>query len=119
MQKLSMYMSVIQKAELVCCAKDGVEATISFRPNLATRGMTVDSECICVESTLLRAPSHFRLHPRFFDALDDFANTAQAVRFEVVLSRWCSLESLAYGARGGARMDVPGREPNRVVRYAY
>ena len=78
MQKLSMYMSVIQKAELVCCAKDGVEATISFRPNLATRGMTVDSECICVESTLLRAPSHFRLHPRFFDALDDFANTAQA-----------------------------------------
>ena len=102
MQKLSMYMSVIQKAELVCCAKDGVEATISFRPNLATRGMTV--ECICVGSTLLRAPSHFRLHPRFFDALDDFADTAQAVRFEVVLSRWCSLESLAHGARGGARM---------------
>jgi hypothetical protein len=103
MQKLSIYASVIQKAELVCCAKDdGVEATISFRLNLATRGMTV--ERICVEPTLLRAPSHFRRYPRFFDALDDFADTAQAVRFEVVLPRWCSLESLAHVARGEARI---------------
>jgi hypothetical protein len=54
MQKLSMYASVIQKVEMVCCAKDGVvEATISFRLNLATRGMTVERILVCVEPTLL------------------------------------------------------------------
>jgi hypothetical protein len=97
-----MYVSVIQTAEMAFCAKDGVEANISFRLNLATRRMTVGR--ICVGSILLRAPSHFRLHSRFFDSLDGFADAAQAVRFEVVLPRWCSLESLAHGARGGARI---------------
>ena len=79
MQELSMFVSVIQKANLGCCAKYGVEVTIDFRLNLATRGMTV--ERICVGSIPLRAPSYFRLHPRFFDALDDLADAAQAVRF--------------------------------------
>ena len=97
-----MYVSVIQTAEMAFCAKDGVEAIISFRLNLAIRGMTVGH--ICVGSILLRAPSNFQLHSLSFDALDGFADAAQAVRFEVVLPRRCSLESLAHGARGGARI---------------